>query len=317
MGALDLEPKEVFQVSYTQAMDRYEEVGVAERGAGDVSLCPGRKTTPLATLHLPDADLGRLRSGVHSPDLGFLALSLRTRGAALWNLRPGQATLLNPFDGGFMSADGSWTTTLDDWRKQPDNGGLKLAHLRTRIDLGQRTQPIRSPVPDDKGKTVKFVGNYQVSVEDAKHNKATLAVEDVVAGKTLWSRDMASKPAVYLADTLVLGWWLEERGASGIIKESPRLRRRADARKGSGAASLVEVVDPATGKSLGRTLIDAESRFAFRGEVHFAGRTLFMEDESGRNAVVPEACVAHWWSVGGRGPDRWTVLKQSRELACG
>jgi hypothetical protein len=276
-----LEPKEIFQVSYAQAMDRYEEIGVAERGAGDVALYPGRKTTPIASLHLPDADLGRLRSGVHSPDLGFLALSLRTRGA-VWDLRTGQASLLKPFDGGFMSADGIWTTTFDDWQKQPDNAGFKLVHLRTRIELGKGTQPTSSPVPDEKGKTVKFAANYQVSVEDAKHNKATLTVEDVVAGKTLWSREMASQPAVYLADTLVLEWWLEERGASEIIKESPELKRRADRLKSPGTASLVEVVDPATGKSLGRTLIEAGSRFAFRGEVHFAGRTLFMEDESGR-----------------------------------
>jgi hypothetical protein len=283
VGALDLESKEVFQASYAEAMDRYEGIGVAERGAGDVALYAERQTTPIATLHLPDADLGRLRSGVHSPDLGFLALSLRTRAAA-WDLRTGQATLLKPFDGGSISADGIWTATFDDWQKQPDNGGFKRVHLRSRIDLQQRTQPTSSPVPDEKGKTVRFAGNYQVSVENGKpsRNKATLSVDDVVAGKTLWSREMASQPAVYLGDTLVLEWWLDEPGASEIIKASPALKRRAELLKSTGTASLVQVVDPATGKLLGCTLIEAGSRLAIRGGVHFAGRTLFMEDENGR-----------------------------------
>lgn len=283
VGALDLESKEVFQTSGSSAMDRYEGIGVAERGTGDVGLYAGRSTTAIATLHLPDADLGRLRSGVHSPDLGLLALSLRTR-AAVWDLRTGQSTLLKPFDGGSVSADGIWTATFEDWQKLPDNGGFKRVHVRSRIDLRQRTPPISSPLPDEKGKTIRFAGNYQVSVEDRKPNRdnATLAVEDVVTGKTLWSREMASQPAVYLGDTLVLEWWLDDREAGEILKTSPDLKRRAKQLKSPGEASLVEVLDPATGKSLGCTLIEAGSRLAIRGGVHFAGRTLFLEDESGR-----------------------------------
>ncbi|HUI54690.1 MAG TPA: hypothetical protein VLY04_06940 [Bryobacteraceae bacterium] len=103
----------------------------------------------------------------------------------------------------------------------------------------------------------------------------------MAAGKTLWSREMASAPAVYLGDTLVLEWGLDEWGASEILKESPELKRRAERLRSSGTVSVVEVVDPATGKSLGLTIIEAGSRFS-RGEVHFAGRALFMEDENGR-----------------------------------
>ncbi len=283
VGALDLESKEIFQVSYLDAMDRYEDIGVAERGAGEVALYPARKTTPVATLHLPDADLGRVRSGVHSPDLAFLALSLRTRAGA-WELRTGQATLLKPFDGGSISADGIWNVTFQDWQKQPDKGGFKRVHLRSRIDLRKRTETTSSELQDEKGKTVQFAGNYQVTVEEDKpsRNKATLTVDDVVAGKSLWSREMASKPAVYLSDTLVLEWWLDEKGAGEILKQSPELKQRRQRIKNPDEASLVEILDPATGKSLGRTLIEAGGRFGFRGEVQFAGRTLFMEDESGR-----------------------------------
>ena len=45
----------MFQLSRKYAMDRYDDVGAAERNTGEIALYPGRKAQPIATLQLPDA----------------------------------------------------------------------------------------------------------------------------------------------------------------------------------------------------------------------------------------------------------------------
>jgi hypothetical protein len=281
VGALDLQSKEIFNVSLNSAMDRYEDLGVAERGTGQVALYPNRKTQPVATLTLPEADLGRLRSAVHSPDLEWVALSLHSR-AAVWNLRTGQATILKPFSAGSISADGVWTTTFDSWVKRTDGQGFKQVRERVAIDLRKPAQLSSFPLESEKGKRVRFVGKYEVAFEHFKPGQAktTLAVKDVVANRELWTLDLEREPVWHLGDALVLDWRLDDRRAEEIVKASPELKRKRDKLTSRENASLVEVIDLETGKSLGNVLVEGGRRSISPRRVHVAGRTLFFEDEN-------------------------------------
>ncbi len=283
VAALDLGPKEFFQASPAPAMDCYENIVVSERSAGEVALYPIRKTAPFATLQLPEADLGRLRSAALSPDLEWLVLSIRGRGA-LWNLKTGQSTLVWPFDGGTISAQGVWTTTFESWEKLPEKKGAKRGHFRSVIDLPRHAQLKNSALPEkDDGKKVEFEDRYEISMAPAERKgKTTLSVKDVVSGTELWTRTLDSEPSLHRGDTLVLEWSLEDKGAERIFKESPELKKKRDGIKNREGMVLAEALDLATGKGLGTVLIDTGSRLDTRATARTAGRTLFLEDRNRR-----------------------------------
>jgi hypothetical protein len=283
-GALNVEDKQIFQVSTKSALDRYEDTGAAERGTGEIALYPGRKTQPIATLQLPEAELGRLRSAVHSPDLEWLSLSIQSR-SVLWNLKSGQSALNAPFDGGHISAEGMWTATFEQTEPNPNKQGSKQVFSRTSLDLRQLTVSTSSKLPDKQaGRSVAFTGPYEITVtaDTPKKGKYTLQVKDTVADRVDWSRELDELPARYLADALVLRFAAQDKYADTVIKKSPELKKRLDAMPKRQDTFLLEVLELGTGKPLGYVLVDNGGGSVFIRSVRVAGRVLFVEDNNNR-----------------------------------
>lgn len=283
VAALSLEDKALFQVNSNPALDRFEDTGAAERLTGEIALYPGRKTQPSATLQLPDADLGHLRSAVVSPDLRWLAISLRQR-SAVWDLTTGQAVQSDPFDGGSISADGIWTATFEGREKQANGKGFKKVFSRVNADLGHRQVLNKTQLSDDneEGRTVRYSGKYEVTALTDKSHKASISVTDTASGEKKWTREMASLPTWQVGEELVLEYTAGDKALTQMLKENPELKRRYDSFPKKDTVSVLEIVALNSGTTEGRVLFDHTSDDISLKTVHVAGRNVFVEDSRNR-----------------------------------
>ena len=285
-GAFSLEDKQIFQLSRKSALDRYDDFGAAERNTGEIALYPGRKTQPIATLQLPDAGIGRVRSAAHSPNLEWLAVSVGSR-AGLWNLKNGQAVLTAPFDGGFVSLAGVWTATFEQTEPNPGKQGDKKVFVRKNIDLLRGTELSSKKLPDQDKKEAgitSFVAQYEMhwSPDTPQKGKNTLQVKDTLTDQMAWSRELDDFPAAYLGNAVVLRFGAQSKYMDTILKGSPDLKKRMEAMPRRQDTSLLEVLDLATGKPLGYVLIDNGGGSVVIQSVRVAGRVLFIEDNNNR-----------------------------------
>jgi hypothetical protein len=283
VGILDLEAREIARVSRSPALDHFVDLDASERLTGEIALYPHHKTEPQATLHLPDADLGRLRSGAHSPDLQWLALSTKSR-AGVWNLGTGRATLYYPFDGGSISKDGVLNTTFEKTEKNPDGKGSKQVLSRVSIELEHQTEIKSVKLPEkEKTREVRYVDNYEVTLEQnpKRSGKSWFEVKNTLTDRVLWSLDLEDEPAWQVGGgALVMQLGAKDKTVEKLMKDSPELKQRVEAATRK-EAEVLEVLSLDTGKSLGRIVVNGGLSGRIR-RVHVSGRTLFLEDSNNR-----------------------------------
>ncbi len=282
VAAMDLQKKALFLVSFNPALDFYDSTDAAERRNGEVALYSDRNVKPFATLNLPQADLGHLRSAAHSPNFEWLAFSTKSR-SEIWNLHTGRAAMYLPFDGGSISEKGVLTTTFERLEKGTENQGDKLVHIRASIDLNTSSEISSTKLPEKKeeGKSVQFAGRFEITLTtNLPKDKCTVQVKDTVSGRELWSREFEDPRQWYVGNALVFDFAGDGRGAERIFKQSPELREQAGSFHKREIASLLDVVALDTGAPLGRVLME-NATVGFES-VHVAGRTLFIEDSNGR-----------------------------------
>lgn len=92
VGVYDLEKKRVAFSGRNSAMDVWGEQAVSERLNGEVGIYKTGEAKPELTLQLPLGKLGRLQTAVVSPDLRWLGISTRTRGA-IWDTLQNERSL--------------------------------------------------------------------------------------------------------------------------------------------------------------------------------------------------------------------------------
>ncbi len=274
VGALSVPDKRIFQVSSRAALDRFDDFEAAERSTGGIGLYSGRKTQPIATLELPEADLGNLRSAVHSPDLQWIALSASSR-SILWKLDQAQGVPLAPFSGGYISPEGVWTALFDE-----TEGGAAEA-LRSRelvsVDLPRQMRLSAEKVRAQPGQAISLVGRYEISITyDA------VSVRDRITGAPGWSRHLPSPSALHIGNVVALRLPIQDPVAAAIIRKSPELSEWLEPLSNRIGASLLEVLELATGKSLGHALLEDHGRPFTVREVLLAGSTLFVRDNTDR-----------------------------------
>jgi len=284
VGAMDTETKEIVVVNRNAAMDRYDDVSAAEQITGQIALYPGNKIQPVATLQLPEADLGRLRSATHSPDLEWLAISVQSRGM-IWNLRTGKANAYLPFTGGTISAKGLWTTTFEQREKNANGRGDKPVSMRVNINLQNQAEATSVKLPEkEEGRLTRFTEKYEVTSErdTPAKGKTTFTVKDTVAERTLWTRELDSPPTWFVAGALALEFSVRDKEAERLIKEAPELKSRLDALPKRDDVVLIDVLALDTGQSLGRVFVDRGGNSVLPRSMRVAGRTLFIEDNNNR-----------------------------------
>ena len=284
VGAMDTDTKQMVLVNRNAAMDRYDDVTAAEQITGQIALYPGNKIQPIATLQLPEADLGRLRAAAHSPNLEWLAISVQNRGM-IWNLQTGKANGYLPFTGGTISAKGLWTTTFEQREKNANGRGDKPVYMRVNINLQNQSEATSVKLPEkEEGRLTRFTEKYEVTNQrdTPAKGKTTFSVKDTVTDQILWTRELDSPPMWAVDGALALEFPVRDKEAERIMKEVPELKSRLDAFPKREDVVLIDVLSFDTGQSLGRVFVDRGGNSVLPRSMRVAGRTLFIEDNNNR-----------------------------------
>lgn len=275
--AIDLNNSATIQSSPGRGFDRYDEISAVERFTGELALHKGSSPEAAAVLQIPESDLGRLRSGVHSADFRWVAFSGERRGQ-VWDLRTGKTMLTLPFDGGAISNQGVFTSTLESREKQ-QSGVEKKVFLRAVFDLttGKETSSRRLPEKEERRYT-RFVGPYEIEVAfpSEPKDKFVMEVMDNSSNQILWSHEMEEAPDWNAGNAIVIRYQPQSKGAERIISGDTELKKRFEVISDQRCVSLLEVLELATGKTIGHALDDSCAVSIAR--VMVAGKTLFVQD---------------------------------------
>jgi len=106
VGIFDLKQNKIVVASKRSAITVWDDSYIAERLDGELQVFDIPSFKPVERAQLPDAPLGNVHASAISPDLTWLAISQKTRGA-VWNLQTGQRLYhVRGFSAAYFSPDG-------------------------------------------------------------------------------------------------------------------------------------------------------------------------------------------------------------------
>jgi hypothetical protein len=251
LGLMDLATKQIPIALKRASADVYDDELLNQRQDGEVELYSIARKQISATVTLPQASLGRLRAMAVSPDLEWVAISNRTRGA-LWNVSSNVRTqYMRGFEGAWFSGNNVLYADFPKFREVPRAVGVVSpmgGPISKSYNLGDIVAKQRSGfllVTTPKGKTAS--------------RDSDVEVRDVTTNKPLWSRHFAHEvPSLALnsaASTLLLGWSLAEPGGHEKLQNFPDLKSQA-----SKDDYLYEVIDLRKGSASGKVLVKTNKR---------------------------------------------------------
>ena len=276
----DLRTKKFVRGVKTPAVDVYDRWTVGERVNGELALYEMDKDAPVGTVKLPHNPLGRLRATAVSPDLRWLAVSERSRGA-VWDLAKGSRLFhVRGFRAAHFAGDGG---VYVDFPKYEE---AERAVARLDLLSGQAFEHRKI------GNTPVWVrGVYSVLRRPAKKGggldaDVTLSVSDAVTGAEMWSRDFAKEaPRVFVdeyAGTMVFSWGVKSEHAKAEVKSDPRLKERLAAMGEKEGDYFIQTVEAKTGRPLSTLLVET-GKGSFRiSDMFAAGDWLVISDTSKR-----------------------------------
>ncbi|HWQ03387.1 MAG TPA: M48 family metalloprotease [Candidatus Nitrosotenuis sp.] len=271
VGILDLDAQKISMANRQAAFDLYDKFYVSERTDGVLFLFHADKEAAVGQAILPQSPLPRLRAVAVSPDMNWLAVSERSRGA-IWDLRKGErAMLTRSFRGAQFSDDG---ILYADFPKH-ENEERMIARVSPLL---RHVTPSAS-LKDSKAHQD---GSYLVELRPAPSNPAKnskeskdpmLVVSSATTGQQLWSRAYPKGlPSEFFnpdEDLAVLVW----SASSDFVKEESKsdaaLKSRMDSKKEREGDYYLHVVEAKSGKILGKLYVET-GRGSFRVRSAFA-----------------------------------------------
>jgi WD40 repeat protein len=280
VALFDLKSKKFVRGNKTPAIDVYERWVVSERVNGELGLYNMESAAQPATVVLPRNNLGRVRAAALSPDLKWLAVSERNRGA-VWDLSKGQRVFhVRGFRAAHFGADGALYTDFPKF----EEAERAVARLDLRTYEVFEHRKVGDAADMQRGgyvirrKPLKKDGNISENM--------TLSVSDAVTDAPLWSRDFQKEaPRVYVEEyegTMVLSWAVRSDHAKAEIKVDPKLKERLAAMGEKEGDYFIQTVDARTGKPAGTLLVET-GKGSFRiTDMFAAGDYLVVSDTSNR-----------------------------------
>jgi WD40 repeat protein len=296
----DLKTKKFIRGSKTPAMDVYDHWTVGERVNGELALYDLDKDDALGTVVLPRNPLGRLRTTAVSPDLKWLAVSERNRGA-VWDLSKGSRTFhVRGFRAAHFAPDGGLYVDFPKYEEAERSvarldllSGQAFEHRK----LGD-TPVLQRGVYAVQRKPIKKGGGLGENV--------TLSVSDAVTGTGMWARDFPREaPRVFVdeyAGTMVFSWNVKSDHAKAEIKADPKLKERLAAMGEKEGDYFIQTVEARTGKPVSTLLVET-GKGSFRIDDMFAaGDWLVVSDTSKRVLLYSLATGEQKGKFFGRAP---------------
>lgn len=268
VAVFDLSTKKILLVNQQRALDVYEETYVSERVNGELALFrfdvtdtsgDGVKTDTemLSKVVLPRNQLGNLRAAAVSPDLKWLAVSERSRGA-VWDLQKGERVMhVRGFRGAHFADDGA---LYADFPQLGDTA-------RTIARMNPSTREAVGGINLDKESAAHQHGPVVVMTKypgygSSKDEKeASIEIRDARGGASLWSKRFDKEmPRVWAGaaagGAIVLAWPTSAKFAKAEAKADPQLGARLAALREKDGDYLLHVLDARTGATLGKLLIE-------------------------------------------------------------
>jgi WD40 repeat protein len=241
VGVFDLQTKKFIASSKTPALDGYGDYFVSEGKDGIIDLhkveAASKTMQSVGSLNLPKNDLGEIQTVSLSPDLNWLALSQKSRGA-VWNLKTGEMKIyIRGFRGSYFDTDNRLYADFPYFEKEPrriailnpveNTGGVLepietrntkqfgkfLVRMKTKFDekLEKKAQTdkektAQSDKTEDEDKkprpTFEFTNGFLMGLNFGNFpvEEGTLEVQDARSGKLAWSKHFADEVPRYQFD---------------------------------------------------------------------------------------------------------------------
>lgn len=278
VGIFDFNKNMIIVGSKRSAIDVWDDQYIAERLDGDLLLFDLATSKPVEHAQLPDAPLGTVRADAVSPDLNWLAISQKTRGA-VWNLQTGQRFYhVRGFSAAYFGPDQG---LYADYPKY-----LSTERSLTRAALNTPDIQVEKTI-DEKQHTIE-VGRYLLTVTPAKENNAlsdvSMELWDVIDEKVLWTKQFPhERPGYHVsarANSLVLYWVADSQAAKSAAKEDSEAAAAISRFKDKDSAVFVQIFDLSTGKLRAETAFDTgKHSFQVVQAIASADRLVIADDQ--------------------------------------
>ena len=276
----DLKTKRFVRGVKTPAVDVYDRWTVGERVNGELALYELDKDAALGTVKLPRSTLGRLRTAAVSPDLKWLAVSERSRGA-VWDLsKGGRLFHVRGFRAAHFGPDGGVYVDFPQYEE------AERSVARLDLQSGQAFEHRKIGSSPVRQRGPYSILRRPIKKEGGLDQNVTLAVSDAVTGAAMWSRDfLKESPGVYVDEyegTMVFSWHVKSEHAKAEIKADPRLKARLAAMGEKEGDYFIQTVEAKTGRPVSTLLVET-GKGSFRIDDMFAaGDWLIVSDTSNR-----------------------------------
>lgn len=279
VGVVDLSTLKIFMASKQSAIDIYDDVSVSERKNGELGLYEWATGKTLARVFLTRNPLGRLRAIALSPNMRWLAVSERTRGA-VWDLTTGGEQLFRGFRGAYLSDDGFFYADF------PKEELVNRSIVKTDVNMKQvvTTKTVEEAHATQFGRylLVTKANNKDTSLRE----NVTVELRDIPSGQWLWSKSFPKEaPGMWTnaADgTLVFFWAVSSSTAKAEIKSDAGITHRLSSLREKEGVYFLEVLEAQSGDVKGKLLIET-GKGSFRiGSVFATGDWLVITDTQNR-----------------------------------
>jgi len=282
VGVFDIKANKIVITNKNAALAVYDNTFVSEMKTGELGLFRLDKDEELGTVSLPKSRFGNLRAVVVSPDLNWLAVSGKERGA-VWSLYSGKmAFYVRGFRGAFFDKDGK--VYADFTKTEATERQTTVMDLRTTsLSAGA---PIEMPNTKQHGKyLVTMKSNKEANDKNKKDNEkesvtekpddfsvlkdGKIEVRDVRLNSLLWTKNYPDEVPQYSVsasnNTVTLTWQLNSKFAKNEVKKDEKLRQTLSNTGSNNGDYLVQVIEAETGNLVGQALIETgEGSFRIR-----------------------------------------------------
>jgi WD40 repeat protein len=287
IAAIDLDAKKLAMGYKSPGMAIYGDVVAGEQLGGKVALFSLASQKQIAGTQLPLSYLPSLRASGFSPDGRWLAVAGETSGG-IWNAETGERVLdTGTFAGGYFD-EGRILATFHKSESRPRMMSLDPVEKTQKelYDIGGDA-PVKKNKEEER-EMIWQAGDLVFSAMPPVKNHTTIAAHDARDYKVRWTREFPGiLPTMYYSRagkslTAVFQFF---QGAKDESKLDPDLKQKYAALPNKDDAILIEVLDPASGRTRGSIFVDTANYSFFGNAATSAGDTVLLYDTHNRTLV--------------------------------
>ena len=249
VGVFDLEQRTIRVMTRHNAIDVWQDQFISEGSSGDVVTFDLSTVKPVEKTELPDAPLGPVFAAAVSPDLNWLALSEKSRGA-VWDVRTGKRIYhLRGFRGGYFPDNTQFFTVFPKL--------LQTERSVVMLKLDGATIQTQRTIPEDEQSFE--IGPY-ILLDKRGQQGYDMDLRELATGRSLWSKHFSNGGFVWTADshskTVVFQWTLGSRQLQDLTKQDPGAPAKLAAFHDRSGIDYLQVVKLNSGKTQGGFAFD-------------------------------------------------------------